>query len=614
MQAVLESKQQQIVDDLIQIDRDLQNIDIYRNEFQSRRLIDCRRQLLANLKSLHSAIGIEKKSHCNREYQPSKLTTERLKQWRSRIILSKPDQQSFENPSFCNQLLDSILPETWNFNTDVIVVSGPPSDKIIRIAIDRGQRHIVIFDHEKCIGETAFIHHATTEIVVCHFITDVEIGFAKLQTPAEQVIIVPCSTNTKFQTETKSHLAEAIRKGKKNRVANTATANRFGTSWSKNLLENLPLIAQSPNIHQLSIEGVKDAVIVASGPSLNKNVHTLAEIQDQVFIVAALRSIQTLHEANIKPDLVIQLDAEDDNVAREFAEKLDIQIENFLVELTVNPWFIKSNTKNFIWSYPSIFSDIGGRFGVAPTPFDAPSVAIYGLTLGYLLGLESLCFVGQDLASSDSLQYAKGATSLLPAHNDISTFNIEVDGFYGDKVMTRGAYHGQILRCEHIASDLHLKAPHVKLFNATEGGAYIKGFEHISLSEFANTRNLSGSRHVKQLMWKQRTQIKPTHVQAYLAQITDTMDQIITIANAIIKLDAEQKTNVNKDPDISKLIQKFRFLNGTTSLLQIAMQEEISSVIGTSNNNGGQSSLSEFFKNILQHAEALKSIASKQGI
>ena len=70
---------------------------------------------------------------------------------------------------------------------------------------------------------------------------------------------------------------------------------------------------------------------------------------------------------------------------------------------------------------------------------------------------------------------------------------------------------------------------------------------------------------------------------------------------------------MNEDTDIAELIGKFRCLNGTTSLLQIAMQEEISSVIGTSNNTNAQSSLSEFFKNILRHAEALKSIALEQG-
>ena len=609
MQANSDNKRQRIVGDLVHLDRDLQNINIDNNECHVRQLIDCRRQLLADLKSLPPDNGAAENAPGHLEYTPTARSAEHIKKWCSQVTLSRPDQQSFEDPVFCNRILDCILPETWNFNSDVMVISAPPSDSIILKATDRGQRHIIIFDHHKCIDEGALSHHSTANIVVCQKITDVEIAFAKLQTPAKQIITIPCSLDPKFVTATKSQLAEAIQKGKRNRIANTTTANKFGTSWSKNLLKNLPLIAKAPNIHQLSVKGVKDAVIVASGPSLNKNVHTLAVIQDQVFIVAALRSLQTLHDANIKPDLVIQLDAEDDRVAREFSTKLDIEIENFLVELTVNPWFLKSNAKNFIWSYPSIFGDIGGCFGVAPTPFDAPSVAIYGLTLCYLLGFESLCFVGQDLASADRLQYAKGATSLLPAHNDISAFNIEIDGFYGDKVMTRSAYHGQLLRCEHIAAELNSNASHIRLFNATEGGAYINGFEHVSLADFANSRDLDNSRHVKQFMWQQSTEIKPTHVTDYLAHISDTMVQISTIADAIIKLDSAPETSLNKEADIAEWLEKFRCLNGTTSLLQIAMQEEISSVIGTSINNDGQSSLSKFFTNIRRHADALKSIA-----
>ena len=614
MQAILDNKRQQIVSDLIHIDHDLQNINIDNNECHVRQLIDCRRQLLADLKSLRPDNGVAENARDHREYTPTARSAEHIKEWRSRVMLSRPDQQSFENPIFCNQILDSILPETWNFNSDVIVISTPPSVAIISKALDRSQRHIVIFDQNECIDEGAFSHHSTANIVVCRTITDVEIAFAKLQTPADQIITVPCSIDPKFVTETKSQLTEAIQKGKRNRIANTNTANRFGASWSKNLLQNLPIIAKTPNIHQLSVKGVKDAVIVASGPSLNKNVRTLATIQDQVFIVAALRSLQTLHDANIKPDLVIQLDAEDDDVAREFSTKLDIEIENFLVELTVNPWFLKSNAKNFIWSYPSIFGDINRHFGVPPTPFDAPSVAIYGLTLCYLLGFESLCFVGQDLASSDTSQYAEGATALLPAHNDIATFNIEVDGFYGGKVMTRSAYHGQLLRCEHIAYELNFSAPHLRLFNATEGGAYIKGFKHLSLSDFASTRDLHNTDHVKQIMWKQRTQTKPTLVTDYLAQVSETMNQITTIANTIITLDTATEKNVDEHTNITELLKKFECLSGTTSLLQIAMQEEISSVIGTSNSTCGHSNLSDFFKNVLRHTEALKSIISNQSM
>ena len=612
MQATSQEKQQQIVDDLSQIDLNLQNINVNINERQVRHLMDCRRQLLADLNSLQPVDGANKNSPRRLEYTPTTLSIEQVKRWRSRVMRSKPDQKSFESPDFCDQILDSILPETWDFYSDVMVVSAPSSAVIALKAAERGQRHIVIFDHHKCIGESAFRQCKTANIIVCPTMTDVEIAFAKLQTPAEQIIVAPCSLDPKFVTETKGQLAEAIQRGKKNRITNTNTANRFGASWSKNVLQNLPIISKAPNLHQLSVKGVKDAVIVASGPSLNKNVQTLATIQDQVFIVAALRSLQTLHDANIKPDLVIQLDAEDDHVAGEFANKLDIEIENFLVELTVNPWFLKSNAKKIIWSYPSIFGDIGTRFGVPPTPFDAPSVAIYGLTLCYLLGFESLCFIGQDLASSDTSQYAEGATALLPAHNNISTFNIEVDGFYGDKVMTRSAYHGQLLRCEHIASELNLKAPHISLFNATEGGAFIKGFEHVSLSDFASTRDLYNSSYVKRLLWEQNTHIKPTHVTDYLVQFSETMDQINTIANTIIKLDTATEKKPDEQTNMTELLEKFRCLSGTTSLLQIAMQEEISSVIGTSNSTYGHSNLSEFFKNVLRHTEVLKSFTFQQ--
>ena len=43
MQAFSDNKRQKIVDDLIQIDRDLQNINFDNNECEARQLIDCRR-------------------------------------------------------------------------------------------------------------------------------------------------------------------------------------------------------------------------------------------------------------------------------------------------------------------------------------------------------------------------------------------------------------------------------------------------------------------------------------------------------------------------------------------------------------------------------------------
>ena len=94
-------------------------------------------------------------------------------------------------------------------------------------------------------------------------------------------------------------------------------------------------------MHELNVTNVEAAVVVASGPSLNKNVHVLNEIQDAVFIVAALRSLSVLNDAGVIPDLVIQLDAEDDAVAAQLALDEKLKVNNFLFEPTINPGFQK---------------------------------------------------------------------------------------------------------------------------------------------------------------------------------------------------------------------------------------------------------------------------------
>ena len=219
--------------------------------------------------------------------------------------------------------------------------------------------------------------------------------------------------------------------------------------------------------------------------SLTKNIGYLGKIQDSVFIVSALRSLPLLHKANIRPDLVIQLDAEDDQVAEELLKNLDFHITNFLLELTVNQNFFKAQAERKICSLSRLFFDTHEYLGSKPTPFDSPSVSIYALYLCNFLKFKNICFVGQDLAADGQKQYADGATRLLPAHAKLSMFDIEVPGFYGDTVLTRSAYHHQIKKCSTIARDLAALAADTRLVNATEGGAFIEGFDHMSLKSFA---------------------------------------------------------------------------------------------------------------------------------
>jgi hypothetical protein len=444
------------------------------------------------------------------------------------------------------------------------------------------------------------------------FATDIEITFAMLQSPAEQVVIISCDPDPAYAKDTKPLINEAITNGKKNRFQNTLTATKFGKAWSTNVIKNLHHLAQNPNFHQLSVSGVETAVIVASGPSLSKNIDYLSKIQDQVFIISALRSLPLLHKANIRPDLVIQLDAEDDQVAKNLVKNLDFHIPNFLLELTVNEHFFKAQAERKICSLSRLFFDTHEYLGSKATPFDSPSVSIYALYLCNFLKFKTICFVGQDLAADGHKQYADGATGLLPAHAKLSMFDIEVPGFYGGTVLTRSAYHHQIKKCSTVARDLAALVTDIKLVNATEGGAFIEGFEHMSLKSFAKQRGLEGQPKAKKLTFTGEAGASQTDILSYLKSVSTNMRQIVKIADKIIKLDQEPNKHRGLHRKIEKEITKFKSLNKNNSLLQISMQENIAKAIGTTHEAQKISSYSEFFEKTKNNALHLMQVVDQQ--
>ena len=377
----------------------------------------------------------------------------------------------------------------------------------------------------------------------------------------------------------------------------------------QNLLQNAPILANTFHFKDISIRGVEHAIIVASGPSLDKNIGVLKSIQNKVFIVSALRSVPTLKTAGVEPDLVIQLDAEDNDSLTHLGLDGNIKIKNLLLELTVNNKFVQLDAENLIWSCPSLFTDFINFFEIEPTPFDAPSVAIYGLSLCHVLGFKSLCFIGHDLAASDGSQYAAAASSILPVHAPMSSFNIEVKGFYGGIVKTRSAYFGQIKRCETIARNLSETNPETKLFNATEGGAYIDGFTHTSLSNFVESNCLFDQKTKKTINLTRQRAISKIHVDEYLKETTAKLKKIIEVSDEIIRQVESQNPKSEKT---NSLIFKFQKLNSSTSILQIAMQQEISSVLGTSINGKKDTSLAEFFRLVSKTATELRAAIINQ--
>ena len=78
------------------------------------------------------------------------------------------------------------------------------------------------------------------------------------------------------------------------------------------------------------------------------------------------------------------------------------------------------------------------------------------------------------------------------------------------------------------------------------------------------------------------------------------------IVDRVIKLDKKTEKNRGLQKKIQKTIQKFQELNDQTSLIQIAMQDNIARVIGTSEKAQEVVTHAEFFEKIRQSATSLK--------
>ena len=168
-----------------------------------------------------------------------------------------------------------------------------------------------------------------------------------------------------------------------------------------------------------------------------------------------------------------------------------------------------------------------------------------------------MCFIGQDLAASGDKQYASGATNLLPANSKLSMFNVEVPGFYGSTVKTRSSFAYQIQICSDIAEIWSKTHPDVKLFNATEGGAYIDGFCHLTLSELSKNFGLQGRETKTPIVLKTKNKISKSRVNEFLTSYDDGMRQIIKLADKISKLDKIQEKTRGLDKKIRKEIGEF---------------------------------------------------------
>jgi len=267
-------------------------------------------------------------------------------------------------------------------------------------------------------------------------------------------------------------------------LLNNNTLIARSTRIGENIIKNIPDLAKGSlvdNLHNKFKD--KPAVIIASGPSLSKNIDYLDKIKDKAILIAADSVSGALKLRNIKPDILCGLDYQQVNLEKyktimEEKEQSDIF---FVHESAIHysiPKLFKNKSFNYdIGSIVSVYEDAVGKIKL--NRFGVNAVTHLAILTAHIIGANPIIFIGQDWAYSSGMGHAKGVSldSLLPENV------IWVKGNYQEKVPTDPNLHSGLKLVEDITKVL--KKENIEIINATEGGAFIEGTQLMSLEESA---------------------------------------------------------------------------------------------------------------------------------
>jgi len=282
-------------------------------------------------------------------------------------------------------------------------------------------------------------------------------------------------------------------------------------SWlgMDHMLQNTDLIAESPGIISCK-DKFKDmpALIVATGPSLNKNIHLLKEFKDKAVFFAADASMNTFMKyvnadgegEPIVPDMVTSLERSP-TTHRHFAQ-IDKDDWGPLKDtfLCACPVVRPDVYENWKGKYTMMYRDfahfrwLGVDKGLLNT---GKSVTNMAYVIALYMGCNPIILAGQDLAfANDGQTHVKGATHASEGlkKSPLIQQKVKCMGNDGKEMQTLDTWVGMRKRFEYDIA----KFPETICINATEGGARIEGAHVMTLQDVLDYLPNKSEKPIKQ--------------------------------------------------------------------------------------------------------------------
>jgi len=343
------------------------------------------------------------------------------------------------------------------------------------------------------------------------------------------------------------------------------TQAAYSQKFYKNIFDNGRAIIESPGILGLkNIFTNIPVIVVAAGPSLDKNIGLIKSARNQILIIAVATALKPLLRNGIEPDFVIAIDPNEESIQ---SFNIEIIPENsWLIYDPCIPPAVSSlfNSKKIIMiskiELAKWITDHSEEKGIVE---NVSSDAHSAFHLAQHMGCEPIILVGQDLSfegyrmhctdsfynqanqdnigtdrTLDTLEYSKyrGYTPAITSALDIFDHNSKTT-----KAMETYKYQ--------FKKEINTNNT---ILNATEGGVNIPGAINISLREALNKHCQENKVSITRDCLKKIKQ--PTKSKSILPSIRKQLEKFNKIEHAIKKIKNKYLAESEKSIDTRQFV------------------------------------------------------------
>ncbi|KGR90088.1 hypothetical protein CD30_13575 [Ureibacillus massiliensis 4400831 = CIP 108448 = CCUG 49529] len=269
-------------------------------------------------------------------------------------------------------------------------------------------------------------------------------------------------------------------------LVNDYTLIRYARDWHMNFMGNLINLKKDANIKTLRQVYDCPVVIASGGPSLNKQLDLLKSVRDNIILIAAGSTINSLIAEGIEPDYVVSIDGGIPN----YKHFQNLKLENAQLIYTmqshpgVRDAFLNDCFVTGINGFDAVTEYMEKQLGIdLPVFISGGTVAHLAFNMALYISSGPVALIGQDLAYTDNLTHAAHNINARPIDDKFIKEKeaFQTEGYYGELVWTTKPFYSMKLEFEELVK---LGNPDVPFFNCTEGGIKLEGFDQITFKDF----------------------------------------------------------------------------------------------------------------------------------